>query len=353
MINETIENMINEQAPGVESILSAIEDNMYFDNLSCIYFSGHLVQKNFLNKLKNESADNGEKVLRDLHGILETILRPQNSFLHIAANAKKLIKHFGSDLLIFNSVFNESSTAYNENQRKRFQLKQPHEYRRKHFDSHRHVGLGLESIKSCYLSQSILYNNTDWGLKSVPDIVTLTRYMKIIWDIEMRPKDDLKATGHSSRFELNPSLSTGRIILKLNNVANLTTSYKKVKRVFRDYLQGKKPWNETLVDSAKGLLIYEWTEKEDSMRGLVNTADESYFRNVDAKYNRMFIKSLARVKSESLKSVANQILTPFLDSDSTQTIVVCNKKKMSQVAMDFAKLGFHIKVYQSFKDTAL
>ena len=59
--------MINEQAPGVESILSAIEDNMYFDNLSCIYFSGHLVQKNFLNKLKNESADNGEKVLRDLH----------------------------------------------------------------------------------------------------------------------------------------------------------------------------------------------------------------------------------------------------------------------------------------------
>ena len=72
---------------------------------------------------------------------------------------------------------------------------------------------------------------------------------------------------------------------------------------------GKRPLNETLVDSAKGALIYEWTEKKNSISGLVNTVDTSYLRNMNAQSNRMFTKSLTRVKSQSLKSVAKQILS--------------------------------------------
>ena len=115
---------------------------------------------------------------------------------------------------------------------------------------------------------------------------------------------------------------------------------------------GREPWNTTLVDSAKGLLIYEWTEKENSMIGLVNIVDTAYLSNVDTHNNRKFIKSLAKVKSKSLKSLATQILTQFLNSESTQTVIVCNQEKMNQVAREFAKLGLQIKVYQSFDDTA-
>ena len=67
---------------------------------------------------------------------------------------------------------------------------------------------------------------------------------------------------------------------------------------------GETPWDETLVDSAKGELIYAWTAKEESIEALTNQALLAYFRNVDTSYNRMFTKSLARVKSKSLKSIA-------------------------------------------------
>ena len=140
-VNETVVKIINKKPPEAESILSAIEDNLYFDNCSLKYFSGYLVQKIFLNKLNNESVDNEEKAFSDLLEIAKTIVRPEKSFLHIAADAKKLIEQFGSDLLIFNSLFNESSTPLKENRSNRFQLKQPLEYRRKYFDSQRHVGL--------------------------------------------------------------------------------------------------------------------------------------------------------------------------------------------------------------------
>ena len=119
---------------------------------------------------------------------------------------------------------------------KRFQLKQPHEYRRKYIDSQRHVGLGLERIKSCYLSQSILYNNTDWVMMSDPAIVTLTRYLKIILDNAMRPKDAVRAMRNKFKLELNPSL--GRIIQKLKKAFKLTDVYKKNQEGFQGLFDG-------------------------------------------------------------------------------------------------------------------
>ena len=185
-------------------------------------------------------------------------------------------------------------------------------------------------------------------MKSGPAIMTLTKFLKIILDNAMRTNDE----GNMLEIELNPSLSTGRIILKLRNAPKLTAVYKKVRRVLKDYLMGKKPWNKTMVDSAKGLLIYEWTQKEKFISGFVSTLDASYLRNMDANYNRMFIKSLAKVKSEDLKSVAKGILTQFLHPDSVQTVIVCNQEKINHIRMDFAKLGFQIKVHRSFEDTA-
>ena len=86
------------------------------------------------------------------------------------------------------------------------------------------------------------------------------------------------------------------------------------------------------------------------MEALANQAYLMYFRNVDTSYNRMFTKSLATVKSKSLKSIAKQILTQFLNADSTQTVIVCNKGKISTVSKDFTKLGFRMKIYQSYDD---
>ena len=156
-----------------------------------------------------------------------------------------------------------------------------------------------------------------------------------------------------SWVKIYPSLSDGIIFLKLEFVDKPTVAYKKVRKVFSDYLLGEITWNRTLVDSAKGRLIYKWTQNEESLSSLVSTSDKAYFRNVDVDYNRKFTKSLIRVKSKSVESFAKQILTQFLNSDLTQTVIVCDKKRINQVARDFAGLGFQIKVYQSFENVTL
>ena len=343
-LKETIDNKLLEveTSNNVGSIMSDLEFKSYYDNSSCQYATIDFVQKKFLIKLKNEVVENVDNVLNDLHEIIQTICKPEKSLLHVVTNVDTFIKHYGSDLLVFNSIFNESLVSFDKS--KKFPLKSPHEYRRRHFDSLRHVGVGLESTKSCYLFQSILYNNTDWMMKSIPATRTLLNYLSNTFFYKVRGK------GLAYTAEMLLSVNTGRIILKLYDAAQLTAAYKEVRRIFRGHLLGKTPWDETLVDSAKGELIYTWTVREESMEALANQAYLMYFRNVDTSYNRMFTKSLATVKSKSLKSIAKQILTQFLNADSTQTVIVCNKEKISTVSKDFTKLGFRMKIYQSYDD---
>ena len=42
--------------------------------------------------------------------MIQTLARPQRSFVYVAANAKELVSKYGSDLSVLNSIFNSTST---------------------------------------------------------------------------------------------------------------------------------------------------------------------------------------------------------------------------------------------------
>ena len=50
--------------------------------------------------------------MSNLYDIIETIARPEKSFLCVAANAESLVRQFGSDFVIFNYILNESTSFY-------------------------------------------------------------------------------------------------------------------------------------------------------------------------------------------------------------------------------------------------
>ena len=332
-----------ETSYDAESLVEALEFQSYYDNSSCKYAAEDVVQKKFLIKLKNEVLNNADKVLKDIYQIMKTVFKPEKSFLHVAANADTFIEHYGSQLLVFNSIFNESFVSFDKTEK--FPYKSEREYRNKYPDSPRHIGVGLETTKSCHLVQFILYNNTDYLMESIPATMVLLRYLADEMFFEIRGR------GLAYTAKLLLSVETGRIMLKLYRSAQITAAYKEVRRIFTEHLSGIRSWDKTKVDSAKGQLIYSWTAKEETIEDLALQAVLAYFKNVDTSYNRMFIESLSRVKSESLESIAKQILTQFLEADSTRTTVVCNKEKNSQVARDFAKLGYNMKLYPSYEDT--
>ena len=63
-------------------------------------------------------------------------------------------------------------------------------------------------------------------------------------------------------------------------------AYKTVREIIDRYLNDEEAWEESLVASAKGSLIYSWTEKEETVEDLVEQTVKAYLRQTDTQYNR-------------------------------------------------------------------
>lgn len=353
-LNTTIGNRLNKRTPGASSIKSELFNGLYFDNTTFKHYTGHQVQKHFLTKLKDEIRTNVDFVITELYEMIDQLARPERSFVYVAGNAEDLTRKYGSDLSVLNTIFNSTSNNSDMDLSKtavalseRFKVKREHEYRKEDLSNPRHVALGVDSTKSCYLSQSVLYNNSDWTAKDVSDSRVLLKYLSDRLYHEVRGK------GLTYSISMYMSVSTGRIVLSLSKSSQLADAYEAVRTIFQKYIAGDTAWDEALVESAKGALIYSWAEKEETVTGLVSQAIRAYMRETDSKYNRVFTKSLATVNTDDLRAAAERILPQFLLPNSTQTVVVCNKGKIETVVEDLTKYGMEIKLYDSYEDTFL
>ena len=152
-------------------VLRSLSDGIYFSRDSNIHHTSFLRQKSFLEGIVEELKSDPEKILSELREIMGLLARPENALVYLATDAQELVKGFGPSLPLLQSLFNSSALASDGSQLMgRYELKSEHRYRRRAAERpHPHVAFGVGGTESCFLKQSILYNNTDWTHKEVSD----------------------------------------------------------------------------------------------------------------------------------------------------------------------------------------
>ena len=60
-----------------------------------------------------------------------------------------------------------------------------------------------------------------------------------------------------------------------------------VREILQRYINDEDQWDNSLAESAKGSLIYSWTEKEETVEDLVEQTVKAYMRQTDSFYNRL------------------------------------------------------------------
>ena len=267
--------------------------------------------------------------------------------MYVASNAEDLARKYGSDLTVFNKIFNSTFNNISSNLTERFKVKKEHEFRKTDLNNPRHVALGVDSSMSCYLMQSILYNNTDWTARDVSNTEVFLQYLN------KRLSHQIRGKGLAYGSSMHLSLSEGRIVLRVYRASQLTDAYKVIRTLFQNYLHEEAHLEEELVESAKRTLIFSRVASEDTVTGLISQAVTAYIRGTDSRYNRQFINALAKVNADDLKVVAKGILQQFLLPNNTQTVVVCNKGEINKVVDNLNTYGFDIELYKSYEDTFL
>ena len=165
--------------------------------------------------------------------------------------------------------------------------------------------------------------------------------------------DEVRGQGLTYGVSMSASVTEGRLTLSLTRSSRLSEAYKTVQEIIKRYVDNEDEWDETLADSARGSIIYSWTEKEETVEDLVGQTVKAYMRGTDSKYNRQFVRALGRVKLEDIRAAARTVLPPFLSGHSTQTVIVCNPASVTGIVNDFSQLGIELKTYNTLEDTFL
>jgi len=351
-VNTTAVNILNN-IPSLKlsatDVLRSLSDGIYFNRDSNIHHTSILRQKQFLDSIMDEIKADADKVLGELHDIMKLLAKPENAFVYLATDAQELASSFGQSLPLLQTLFNQSRPAEDRSQlMERYEIKSEHEYRRQKAERvDDHVAFGVGGTESCFLKQSILYNNTDWTHKEVADIRVMLQYLSD------RMYDEVRGQGLTYGVSMSASVTEGRLTISLTRSSRLTEAYRTVQDILQRYITRDEEWDETLAESAKGSIIYSWTEKEETVEDLVGQALKAYMRKTDSKYNRQFVRALGRVQLEDLKAAAKRLLPAFLSADTSMTVVVCNPSTMEDIVADFQEFGIELTTYQELEDTFL
>ena len=101
-----------------------------------------------------------------------------------------------------------------------------------------------------------------------------------------RMYDEVRGQGLTYGVSLSLSITEGRSTLSLTRSSRLVEAYKVVQEILERFVNDDYEWKDSLVSSAKGSLIYSWTEKEETVEDLVEQTVKAYMRQTDSKYNR-------------------------------------------------------------------
>jgi len=346
---EALVKSITPKKSSATSILGAVYDGLFFGPSSNVHHTSFLRQKAFLVDIVEELKTHPENVLGEIETLRQTLVQPGKSFVYLAANAEKLVAQFGADLSVMSNLLNvspqiSSCLLFNcmpiEGSSERYEVRSEQEHRIIDPEKPRHVAVGVGGTESCYLRQSVLYNNTDWTAAEVPILRVMTQYLK----------DQLfhvvRGEGLSYGVSVGVSVTEGRMYLSLTRSSQLVAAYNKVLETFKHYLNPDN-WDETFLESSKGSVVYAWAKKEATITNLVDTSIKTYMWKTDSKYNREFVKRLYNVNLEETIAAAKKFLPLFLNPEALQTAIVCSPAKIDKVIEAFAKLDIPLEKFDS------
>jgi len=306
-------------------------DEIYFNNKSNIHHCNFIRQQEVLKNVLRVIEVQPEQILREMSNLVNKLTKINNVFCYIGAELEKLKNFYGKNLYTVSKLFNWEDTKFAVSNR--FEINSEHYYR-KSFRDKRHVIFGLEGSQSCYLLQGIYYNNTNWSDKEIAEVRVMLQYLSD------RMYDKIRGSGLTYGVTMSLSVTEGRITLSLSRTSRLAEAYRLVREILTSHITNKGQWDSELLNSARGSLIYTWTEKEETTENLLNQAVKAYLRKTDTKYNRSFVESVAKTATEKIKEKAADLLSDFFNERNSHTAIVCNPTLIEEIRKQFH--GFDI-----------
>ena len=86
--------------------------------------------------------------------------------------------------------------------------------------------------------------------------------------------NQIRGPGLTYSISMSGSVTEGRLQVKFSRSSQLEQAYKVFRDIIAEYSSkgNVDKWENVLLDSAKGSVIYDWTEREETVENLASTS---------------------------------------------------------------------------------
>ncbi|XP_040563241.1 uncharacterized protein C05D11.1 [Lepeophtheirus salmonis] len=341
---QQILNGIPVKKSSPSKVLDAILDNIYFKDNTYIHHASFLRLQKTAVSLLNDLQKDETKILQKFKSLKDQVLHPKNIFLYVASN---LEKNLDSGHLPWINFFGKGEEPpSSEFLSHRYQTPSENAFKKEKPDF-RHAIASVSSSESCYLKQSIYYDNTDWEDN---EIAALRIALKYLTD---RMYNDIRGKGYTYSIGTFLSVTEGKITVKFSRSSLLPEGFKEFRNVVEKHLNAST-WSEYLVDSARGSQIYSSSGSEETVSNLISSSFSSILRGAwDPLFNRRFVQRVGKVTFDEIRDSAIKYLPRFLDPNQTFTAIVCHSNDVDRVVQTLKEFNIEVKKIVDIENSLL
>ncbi|XP_064646790.1 uncharacterized protein C05D11.1-like [Lineus longissimus] len=324
-------------------VVKTMLGGLNYDKKSNQWATNMMRQQKFLMKTLENLEKDPQEILDCLKRLGETLTKPSNFIVHMAADVEKLSmdttpqspwKYFLPKGLETPSGDTEISIVpsyelYNE------------------MSNLHGLICGVGSVESSYLTQSVpcVQSFED------PDLPAIMVYIQYLTQLEGPMWRQIRGLGLSYHYSISVQPETGQLYFVLYKSSQLVAAYKQAKEIFDGYLSHRTPFTDVELETSKSSLIFEIIERETSVSDASVQSMLSYFRGVHKNYNRELLQKVSAVTLDDLETVGARYFLTLFDPYKANVAVCCHPNKVTEIKEGFkTEFGRDLKVLESLDE---
>lgn len=307
--------------------------------------NGVFRQHKFLTQLVSDlEGPNSAEVLAMMEKVRSIITDPSNVTLYCAAN----LDYLGENPVeAFNNLLtpelNLIGTRKSLNVTPDWKLLSP---RDENSLSHCIIGMG------CLESSEFRQSTASVRAYDDPDMPAIMVYANYLTQAEGPLWKQIRGKGFAYGFSITLKVHEGLMHLGFSRATNVVGAYKEAAEIVKKQIETEE-WDNTLFESAKCSLIYEFIQNEESIGCVVMHSLQTYFFGVNYEYNRTLLQLIDEVTINDLNRVGKKYFAPLFNPSQVKTAIVCDPTKVEEIAAGFKQFDINLKVYPSLEDSFL
>ncbi|KEQ67668.1 uncharacterized protein M437DRAFT_80310 [Aureobasidium melanogenum CBS 110374] len=340
-ITKMLADIPDEKRSGMD-MATAVDSMIHLTRDSSSRSRNTLVKSVYLKRLKKHLAKDPESVISRLKTCIDTLHKPSNFRVYVAANMHNLANPVSSWKSLL-SDHNDSAPLQPLDSRKS-----------KLSEISKNPGntayiVPLSTIDSSY---ALLTSRgpDSWSHPDLPALMVAQSYLDAV---EGPLWTAVRGTGLAYGTGFSRSTDVGLLTLRIYRSPDTFKAFTAAKKEVENYATGATPFDKFALEGAVSSIIMGFADEQPTMGSAANLSFvNQVIRGIPKNWNDEMLEKVRKVSEEEIKDVLKRLIMPIFNPETTNLVVTCATIMEENLVKAFTDAGFkpEVKSLSDFED---